>query len=299
MQPDMTPPRTEPHQKLIIGCGYLGSRVAELWQAKGHEVWAITRSDQRAQAFARQGLRPIVADVLDAESLRGLPQVRTVLFAVGYDRSAGRSIHEVYVDGLRRVVEALPDGVEQFIYISSTGVYGSAGGEWVDEQTPCQPARAGGLACLAAEELLAASRWRAQTVRLRLAGIYGPDRIPRRETLLAGEPIAAPASGYLNLIHVADAAAVVLAAETLAKPPAVYCVSDGHPAVRREYYEELARLVGAPAPQFVAPVADSPAAQRAESNRRVGNQRMLSELGVALKYPSFREGLRAITCGEK
>jgi nucleoside-diphosphate-sugar epimerase len=285
-------------RKLIIGCGYLGTRVAERWLAAGHEVWAMTRSEPRAAEFARQGLRPIVADVLVPESLSRLPAVQSVLYAVGYDRAAGRSIEQVYVDGLRHVLEALPGGVERFIYISSTGVYGSARGEWVDEQTPCQPQRAGGQACLAAEELLNTSRWQRQAIRLRMAGIYGPDRIPRRETLLAGEPIAAPAEGYLNLIHVHDAATVVLAADKRAQPPRLYCVSDGHPAVRREYYECLARLAGAPPPQFIAPPADSPAAQRAEANRRVANTRLLAELGMQLEFPSFREGLQAIVEGE-
>jgi nucleoside-diphosphate-sugar epimerase len=195
---------------------------------------------------------------------------------------------------LRNVLAALPAGVERLIYISSTGVYGSAGGEWVDEQTPCQPQRAGGKACLAAEELLAASRWQWQTIRLRLAGIYGPDRIPRRETLLAGEPIDAPAEGYLNLIHVHDAASVVLTADERAQPPRLYCVSDGHPAVRREYYECLAKLAGAPPPKFRTPAPNSPAAQRAEANRRVANRRLLTELAVELEFPSFREGLRNI-----
>ncbi len=284
--------------KLVIGCGYLGKRVAERWLAAGHEVWVTTRSAQRADEFARQGLRPIVADVLDPASLTNLPAVQSVLYAVGYDRSAGRSIEDVYVDGLRHVLEALPDSPGQFIYISSTGVYGSAQGDWVDEQTPCQPQRAGGRACLAAEKLLAASRWQQRSISLRMAGIYGPDRIPRRQTLLAGEPIAAPAEGYLNLIHVLDAAAVVLSVDQRAQPPGLYCVSDGHPAVRREYYEELARLAGAPPPQFVTPPPDSPAAQRAEANRRVANARMLTDLGMQLEFPSFREGLRAILQGE-
>jgi nucleoside-diphosphate-sugar epimerase len=290
----MSQSNSPPTSKLIIGCGYLGMRVAERWLAAGHEVWTVTRSESRAAEFARQGLRPIVADVLAPESFGRLPAVQSVLYAVGYDRSTRHSIEEVYVDGLRNVLGALPAGVERFIYISSTGVYGSAAGDWVDEQSPCQPQRAGGKACLAAEELLVASRWQPQTIRLRMAGIYGPSRIPRRETLLAGEPIAAPAEGYLNLIHLHDAASIVLAADERAQPPRLYCVSDGHPAVRREYYECLARLAGAPAPKFTTPEPDSPAAQRAEANRRVANGLLLAELGVELKFPSFREGLRNI-----
>ena len=110
------------------------------------------------------------------------------------------------------------------------------------------------------------SAWPASTAR---------GEFPRLEALRAGEPIAAPAEGYLNLVHVLDAATVVLAADERGHPPALYCVSDGHPALRRDYYECLARLAGAPPPQFTEPPADSPAAQRAEANRRVANMRLL------------------------
>ena len=90
------------------------------------------------------------------------------------------------------------------LYISSTGVYGDADGEWVDETTPCRPAREGGKACLAAEQVLAEHPLGKRSVVLRPAGIYGPDRIIRAEALRRGEPIDAPADGYLNLIHVDD-----------------------------------------------------------------------------------------------
>ncbi len=181
-----------------------------------------------------------------------------------------------------------------FLYISSTGVYGDAVGDWVDEDTPCLPLRDGGKACLAAEEALAAHPLGADSVVLRLAGIYGPGRIPRADALRKGEPIDAPAEGYLNLIHVDDAARTVLAVEQAVAPPRTYCVADGRPPLRRDYYAELARLFGAPAPRFVAPAADSPAAARAAADKRISNARLLREIGVEFQYPSYREGLAAI-----
>ncbi len=72
-----------------------------------------------------------------------------------------------------------------------------------------------------------------------------------KEALVAGEAIAAPSTGWLNLIHVEDAARIVLAAEAHARPPRLYTVSDGRPPQRGEYYEELARLLQAPPPKFV------------------------------------------------
>jgi nucleoside-diphosphate-sugar epimerase len=308
--------------KLIFGCGYLGMRVARLWRDSGDQVFAVTRSAERAEQLAAEGLVPIVADVT-AESQIQVPQgVRTVLWAVGFSNAptsgrgelpfslpvpntlttgqgfAGGTIHDVYVGGLDKALRSLPPTIQRFIYISSTGVYGQVTGSEVDETSPCQPTREGGQACLAAEELLRTSPLANKTVILRLAGIYGPDRIPRSKDLLAGTPIDAPSDGWLNLIHVEDAARIVLLAEHIVDPPKLYVVSDGHPVIRGDYYRELARLLGAPPPRFVDPPADSPAAGRATSDKRVNPRRLFADLSPALLYPSYREGLKALTSGQ-
>ena len=280
--------------KLIVGCGYLGKRAANRWLGAGEQVYAVTRSAARAEDLKQPGIEPIVADVTDRASLARLPAVDTVLYAVGFDRSAGKPMQEVYVDGLRNVLDALPDAVRRIVYISSTSVYSQGGGVWVDERSETRPLRENGCICLAAEQVLRQHRLGQRSIILRLAGIYGPDRIPRLAALVAGEPIAAPSEGYLNLIHVDDAANIVLAAEQRATPPCLYTVSDGQPPVRAEYYAELARLAGAPPPHFTTPDPGSPAAMRAESNKRISNRKLIADLDVPLRYPSYREGLRAV-----
>jgi nucleoside-diphosphate-sugar epimerase len=299
--------------KLIFGCGYLGLRVAKLWKKQGHSVWTVTRSEERSLQLGMEGMLTAGADVTKSETLRFLKTLpdlslaseikkpnETVLFAVGYDRASGMSIHEVYVEGFKNVLDALPADIGRLIYISTTGVYGSAGGEWVDEETPPDPQRDGGRASLAAEQALAQSPFASRGIVLRLAGIYGPGRVPYLDKLRAGEPIPAPSQCYLNLIHVDDAAAVVVAAEGLSQlgnGPRIYCVSDGHPVERGEYYREVARLVGAPPPKFIAPEPNSPRAARAAADRRGNNARMLADLGIKLTYPDYRAGLAAILGG--
>ncbi len=142
--------------RLIFGCGYLGHRVAVRWQVAGDTPHVVTRSPSRAAALAAEGLQPIVADVLRPETLRGLPTADTVLYAVGYDRTADQSLREVYVQGLANVLAALPANTGRILYVSSTGVYGQTTGEPVDESSPCHPTREGGRACLEAEQLLSA-----------------------------------------------------------------------------------------------------------------------------------------------
>ncbi len=200
-------------KKLILGCGYLGRRVAQAWLEAGQEVLALTRSSQRAEQLAANGIRPIVGDVTSSLDLRDCADIDTLLFAVGFDRKAGKPIRDVYVEGLRRTLDQLPALPRRFIYISSTGVYSQNDGQWVNEQSPCEPVREGGKACLAAEELLRQHPVGQRAIILRLAGIYGPDRLPKLQDVIAGKPIAATANGYLNLIHVDDAVQIILAAE--------------------------------------------------------------------------------------
>jgi nucleoside-diphosphate-sugar epimerase len=268
---------------LIVGCGYLGRRVAALASERCPWVFATTRG--RSRELAGLGLEPVVCDVLDPPSLADLPEVRDVAFCVGHDRSAGRPMREVYVRGLANVLEALPATVRRVVYVSSTSVYGQTGGEVVDESAPTDPAEESGRVVREAEEVLRTMR--PDGVVLRFAGIYGPGRLLREQAVRAGQPIPADPEKWLNLIHVADGARAVLAAVERGRPGAVYNVSDGHPVRRREYYAELAAALGAPAPRFEAP-PDGDA-----TDRRVGNARMRRELRVELQYPSYIEGLRA------
>jgi nucleoside-diphosphate-sugar epimerase len=300
---------TDVTKHLIVGFGYLGSEVGKLWRTAGEIPSVITRNASRSAGLREAGYDAIVADVTDPPTLGNLAAVDSLLYAVGFDRTAGNDIHTVYADGLRNVLAALPPTVKRVIYISTTGVYGSAGGEWVDEQTPPDPRREGGRASLAAEQILAAHPLGKHSAILRLAGIYGPGRIPHLDKLRAGEPLPVPQDGWLNLIHVDDAARIVVAAEAWlaelatasdAAPngPHIFCVADGSPVRRDDYYREAARVLGAPPPQFVAPPPDSAAAARAGANRRIDNVKMRQTFSVDLNFPSYREGLASVLATE-
>src|SRR5262245_25313521 len=108
---------------LIIGCGYLGQRVADRWLSMGARVFATTRSETHADELRAQGMDPIVCDILHPESLKDLPAASTVLYAVALDRHSGRTMREVYVQGLANVIAVLPSP-DRLLYVSSTSVYG-------------------------------------------------------------------------------------------------------------------------------------------------------------------------------
>ncbi len=175
----------EPETKLILGCGYLGLRVARLWLADGHTVYALTRSPERAARLQATGVVPLVGDVTRPDSLPPFPPASTVLWAVAFQPDSGQSRRAVYVEGLANVLQRLPEGVRRFVHISSTSVYGQDRGEWVDEQSECRPRTESGRVCLEAEQTLwrffatAGAEGLTATV-LRCSGIYGPGRLRRR-----------------------------------------------------------------------------------------------------------------------
>jgi nucleoside-diphosphate-sugar epimerase len=271
---------------LILGCGYLGSRVARRWQQAGRRVIAVTRKPGHLPA----GVEPILCDVLNPASLDALPQVDTVLYAIGFDRGSGASMRAVYVDGLANVLAHLP-APKRFVYISSSSVYGQTDGDWVDENSPTEPLEESGRIVLDAEVVLRAQR--PDAMILRFAGIYGPGRLLRRQTLEKGEPIMGDADKWLNLIQVEDGARAVLAAETHGERGRIVNVCDDHPVRRRYFYATLARRLNAPEPRFEQPPPDQPTPPHEKANRRISNRRMKEELGVALCYPDFEQGLRA------
>lgn len=282
--------------KLIVGCGYVGQRLAEAWHANGETVYATTRSDERAKCLADSGYQPIVWDITKPPEAE-LPNVETVVFAVGFDRhsakASGQSIEDVYVRGLERVLHHCSSAAK-WIYLSSTGVYGQTDGSWVDEDSPCTPNRDGGKACLAAEQLLASHPIHGQqSVILRLAGIYGPDRLPQAKTLERNEPLAVAAKAYLNLIHVDDIVSIIQSCEAITTPN-VLCVSDGHPIARAEFYEYLAQLLGTPPPWFEPPEPGTSRAERARGSKRVRNDKLLASIQPTFRYPTYREGLKSI-----
>jgi len=280
---------------LIIGCGYLGQRVGARLCQSGERVFGTVRSAGRASEIARLGIEPVLAEVLEPESLKSLPAANRLFYSVGFDRTAGSSMQSVHVDGLQNVLDRLTSETIRFVYASSTGVYGQIDGEWVDEESPASPTHESGRICLEAEGRVRA--WAearggaASAIVLRFAGLYGPERVVRRAIVERGEPIPGDPAKFLNLIHIEDAARAAVAALQTARGEPLYLVADDRPVTRREYYSSIARLLGAPEPRFELPRPGSAEAQRDATNKRISNRRMRSLLGVELLHQDIASGL--------
>ena len=279
-----------PRLRLVVGCGYLGERVARRWVDAGFRVIATTRREARAAELRERGITPAVVDVTVAEpgwaklfADAGVPE--TVFWGVGFDRAAGATPRDVHGDGLRRLLDALatarPAGsTTRVILSSSTGVWGDEGGGAVDESTPPNPSREAGRVLVEAESLLAAHPAGPGTA-LRFAGLYGPGRLPRVADLKAGLPIAADPDSWLNLIHVDDAAEVVCTVADAASPRGLYVVADGHPVRRRDWYGTLAKLTGSPEPRW-----DTAAPRPRGADKRIDPTLLFRDLGFRPIHPN-------------
>jgi len=286
----MDPGSLAQRPRLVVGCGYLGERVARRWVGAGFRVIATTRRETRAAELRERGITPAMVDVTAAEPCwanlfadAGVPE--TVFWGVGFDRTAGATHRDVHVDGLRRLLDALvaarPVGsTPRVILSSSTGVWGDEGGGMVDESTPPNPSREAGRVLIEAETLLAAHPAGPGTA-LRFAGLYGPDRLPRIADLKAGLPIAADPDSWLNLVHIDDAAAVVCTVADAASPRGLYVVADGQPVLRRDWYGTLAKLTGSPEPDW-----DTAAPRPRGADKRVDPKLLFCDLGFRPAHPN-------------
>ncbi len=295
-----------PETALIAGCGYVGHRVARVWTERGLQVHAITRSAEKATELTNDGIEPIVFDLAETV-IPKLPDVDVVLWCVGFERSSGSSRQTIWIDGLRRLLNALPardeDNIRRVLYTSSTSVYGNGYGQDVDENTVPNPTAEGGQSCVAAERLLQdySLQSSASVSILRLAGIYGPHRLLRRiEDLRDNTPITSPPEEWLNLIHVDDAVSTIDAVSRMESPPSLMNVVGNKSTTRGDYYTTLAKLAQVPVPIFAVPsdstldkTLASPAA--APSIRRGGNRRVVSivreSFGIGFRFDSIEDGL--------
>jgi nucleoside-diphosphate-sugar epimerase len=186
------------------------------------------------------------------------------------------------------------------VYLSTVGVYGDRSGDWVDEDSPPLPTSERSRKRLAAEQVWQdfGQRRGIPVAILRLAGIYGPGRNALTQTARGHARRIVQPGQVFNRIHVDDIAQAIDAALTR-KASGIFNVADDQPSPPGDPLVFAAQLLGVPPPPEIAyedaAPKMSPLAQSFwQECRRVNNDKLKRELGVSLRYPSFREGLRAL-----
>ena len=274
---------------LIVGCGYIGRRVAALAMDQGQQVTGLVRSAESAHVLLAAGISVLQAD-LD-RPLSPLSAGNVYYFAPPPGAGMVDTRMQHFLDALAMVPQRI-------VYISTSAVYGDCDGAWIDEQQPVAPTTGRGRRRLDAEQQL--QNWcrghGSQWVILRVPGIYGPGKLPLAR-LREGLPVLREADApFTNRIHADDLAMVCIAAMQSSHHNTLYNVSDGHPGNMTDYFFRVADAAGLPRPPEVAreqaeTVLSPGMLSFLRDSRRMSNDKLLNELGISLQYPDLQAGL--------
>ena len=276
----------------IFGLGYSGLEIAKLAKAAGWTVAGTVRDADKARQFSAEGLETHLFDGTAALPRAAVGDASHILCTIA-PGSTG--------DPALRTCGTLLREARWLGYLSTTGVYGDHGGGWVDETMLVRPSQVRSIDRLAAERAWQAAGLEAGAAVdvFRLPGIYGPGR-SAIDQVKAGTARRIDKPGQVfSRIHVEDIAATVLAAMAHRSPGAIYNVADDLPAPNSDVIAYACELLALPVPSLIpwnqaAPMMSAMARSFYAENRRVRNHRIKQELGVALRYPTYREGLQAI-----
>jgi nucleoside-diphosphate-sugar epimerase len=284
---------------LIIGYGDIARRTARLLSSRGDTVSVVGRQIESDEATASTWTI-LQADLDLQKSLVVLPTSESRILYLAPPPESGQADSRMR-NFCTALTQRLPESPAGIVYVSTSGVYGDCAGELVDESRPVNPQTDRARRRLDAETALQqwGALYRVPIVILRVAGIYGPGRLPLQR-LQAGMPVLRPEqSPFSNRIHADDLARVCLAALDRAAAQGVFNVCDGEQSRMTDYFLAVARAFNLPEPEQI----DRQEAQQRFSpemlsylaeSRRLDNRRLLESLSIKLLYPTLAAGLRSL-----
>lgn len=280
---------------LCVGLGYTARALARRLSGRDVTISGTARTTTGAAAITAAGWQGFVFDGGDIspDLADGISRATHLLVSVAPD-AAGDPI-------LTRLRSALATSsrLGWVGYLSTIGVYGDHGGNWIDETVmPRDPGIRGQRRLDAEAAWLAFGTGHGVRVEIfRLPGIYGPGR-SAIDQLLSGTARRIDKPGQVfNRIHVDDIARALEAAMLRLTAHTVFNITDDEPAPAQDVVAYAAELLGLPVPPlipFERAQLSPMAASFYEQSKRVSNRRMKSALGVSLAYPTYREGLAGI-----
>ena len=278
----------------VFGLGYSAGHYVRHHASAFGRIVGTVRSQDKAEELLQDGVDALVFDgtTADPRLPAALADADAVLVSVqpfeGRDAALDRFGDRIGASRASRIV-----------YLSTIGVYGDHGGDWIDESVVPRPESRRGQERLGIEQswLELGTRTGKQVAILRLAGIYGPGRNVL-DDLRAGEARRIDKPGQVfNRIHVEDIGRTIAAALSAEHMHGVWNVTDDEPAPAPDIVAYGAELLGIAPPPLLdfATVELSPMARSFYgANRRVSNAAIKTRLGVVLRYPTYREGLRGL-----
>jgi nucleoside-diphosphate-sugar epimerase len=284
-----------PPSCVIFGCGYLGNRVAKRWYESGQAVISVSRNLPAVQRpdgeidsgntkkvgknFAGHWTYDQLATQSDNRKAIGSP--RTVLFCAGMD--GVENSENQWLQCLRSAISFADKHDCRFLFTSSTGVYGQDDGQWVDETDAPIPTRRRAKLCVQAENEI---RHRLSNYAIcRLAGIYGPGRLPRLNPLKNGEAVPGNPRAWLNLIMVDDAAMILDELSQIDMCVDAVNIADGVPIARQEYFRIICQIAHFP------PAVFDETALSDSLGKRISVERLRGILGKKFRPTDLETGL--------
>lgn len=274
---------------LIAGCGDIGLRLAEILIKQGHQVIGLRRNPPHDQ-LAR--IQFISADMTQAEQLEKLPRDFDQIFIM--PAPDGRNVanyQAVFMTGVDNLLQRYSGSAQKphCFFISSTSVYGQNRGEWIDENSPAEPATATGNIIREAEKRILDDH--PDNTIVRFSGIYGPGRERLIKMAQQTPLIQADPPYFTNRIHQDDCANVLafLMAQRLAGTALapVYLASDNNPAPLWDVMSWLTEQLKCPPPLA------KPSPPDADQNKRCRNN-TITTLGFRFQYPDFKNGYQEL-----
>ncbi len=275
-----------------FGLGYSATFLARRLLMQG---WRVSGTCRTPEKLARLNAIGIDAHRFDrgqplADASAALRGVTHLLSSVPPDADG-----DPVIDAHRAGIDAVAPGLAWIGYLSTTGVYGDRAGGWVDETSALEPSGERGRRRLAAEQAWLGLKQPAHLFRL--AGIYGPGSSALDSVREGRARRVVKAGQVFSRIHVEDIAQVLEASIKRPHPGTAYNVCDDDAAPPADVVTFACALLKiAPPPEVPFEQAElSPMARSFyDDNKRVSNARIKQELGAALRYPSYRDGLPAI-----
>lgn len=279
---------------LVLGHGYSAGFLTRLLVPQGWAVTGTTRDDPARVAEA--GATPLRWPGEEPAIRAEIARADAILISAGPDAEGDPA--------LRDFADALAAAPARWLgYLSTTGVYGDHQGGWVDETTPLTPATRRGQQRVAAE-----AAWQALATAhglplhiFRLAGIYGPGRGPFQKLREGTARRIVKPGQVFSRIHAEDIAQTLAASIARPNPGAIYNLCDDDPAPPEAVIAHAAELLGVrvpPAEDYATAEMTPMARSFYAESKRVANDRIKRELGVQLRHPDYRSGLKALLAAE-
>lgn len=277
----------------IIGCGYIGKRLAQQLLMKHIPTSGLVSSAASQVECIKRNIPCGIIDLDQTQADINLEKHRIIYLAP--PPSSGKK--DTRLANFLNAIEKHPP--EKFVLISTTGIYGDCKGEWINESQPLNPTADRAYRRADAEQQAQhyCRRNSIPLVILRVAGIYGPGKIPLAR-IKSDQPIVNEQdSPFTNRIHSYDLTNICETALLNINITGIYNVTDGNPSTMYEYFTGVANAMNLPQPTAISlaeakyQLSEGMLSYMKES-RRINNKKLLNDFKLSLQYPTLKDGLK-------